>query len=676
MAHSREAKDAPPARGQIEPEPVLVALAVFGIALAIRGQAQTTRHVASWLSWLVPYAADLTDVYPHPKSVVAGALLLAAGALMFALATSPWSNEARDDVELDSPGRGFAIQLRADWLALAAFGAGAVPLSVVLVRLGTGHYSHWLIIPFALSLGLLAVPFALRDSRLLSMPKLRLSRPLVAEVAFVAAMMGLFISLNLVDLTHWRFSAEGDEYAFFERAKAIANGAPFNIFFQNGVYGYHPVLSTAYQASFMKVLNADIFAWKLSLVILIAVTLVPFYLLMRELFATRVAMLATGIAATSHVLFAFTHTGFDNLTAILPTVLALWLLVVGLRRDSTLALFASGAAAGMGLYVFYSSRATILIIGLFLLLLGRRGLRAERLLPIAIAFAVVAAPIFTIHGWDVIDQTIGLSSAEAERGGTLARLGHNIVPSLMAFNYSPNAARYVSGSLLDPLSAVLFAMGLAVALTQANRPALRLMLVWFAVGLVVTGFFTPIAEVPVTRLNYLVLPAAALAGLAFDRTLSVGLQAVRAPPVRATATAGCLVALLVPILYLNLHRFWYETPRADPTSFATVIMRAVLSDECEGPQIAIVSPYTEGFLVSVLAARDMGVREPLLLPYDSTRDGGLLTSIDWPGCLIVNPDAGEARLAALLRRIRNLFPEKTEYELADLHGSYDVTVFR
>jgi len=57
------------------------------------------------------------------------------------------------------------------------------------------------------------------------------------------------------------FFLEGDEYAFFYTAKNIADGLPFNLFSQEGVYGVHPVLSSAYQAIFIKLSAGDLFAW-------------------------------------------------------------------------------------------------------------------------------------------------------------------------------------------------------------------------------------------------------------------------------------------------------------------------------------------------------------------------------------------------------------------------------
>jgi hypothetical protein len=63
----------------------------------------------------------------------------------------------------------------------------------------------------------------------------------------------------------------------------------------------------------------------------VAATLIPFFLLLRELFSWRVAAFSTALLAASHYLIAFSHTGFNNLDALLPTTLAMYLLVLGLR---------------------------------------------------------------------------------------------------------------------------------------------------------------------------------------------------------------------------------------------------------------------------------------------------------------------------------------------------------
>ena len=114
-------------------------------------------------------------------------------------------------------------------------------------------------------------------------------------MGFVAAVIAIFIALNVRDLTSWKYAAVGDEYGGFEWARGIARGMPFNPFWQKGAGDLQSVLTSAGQAVFLKLFGEDIFAWKLHLVVFAAAAFVPLYLLMRELFSRRVALFSLPI---------------------------------------------------------------------------------------------------------------------------------------------------------------------------------------------------------------------------------------------------------------------------------------------------------------------------------------------------------------------------------------------
>jgi hypothetical protein len=273
------------------------------------------------------------------------------------------------------------------------------------------------------------------------------------------------------------------------------------------------------------------------------------------------------------------------------------------------------------------------------------------------------------------------SAAEANEanGVRFERFEHNIVPSIMAFNYSPTAARYVSGSLLDPVSAVLFALGLGLAIGKVRHPAFRLLLIWWAISLGVTGVANPRAEVSVTRLHYVVPAVVALAAVAFDRALTPVLRLTKRPGAQAAIAAGALSLIMVPILFLNLHRFWWETPRKDGLIMESVIVRAVVSKECKAlPRSAIVSPYAEGGLLSgIFDAYKLGERTPTLFKYDAAfgTNGGTLADGSWKGCIIVDPQVEKPTLDELLAQLRLLYPDKQQHLLTDLSGQAFTFVF-
>jgi hypothetical protein len=658
------------------------ALPALGIAIAAAGQAATTRALPVSPGWFESFADWTEEAYTQPGVVLAGMVLLIIGAALFAIGVSEVATpeEARH-VVVQPAG---TARLRPAFYAVAGvvFVIAAAIFAIVIYKLYDRQYSNRIALLVPLAIALAAAPFAARDVFASGWRRPRWSWWLPFEGLLIAAFFTLFLVVCLQDLDHWRWSALGDEYAFYGAARLIAEGERFNFFSQEGVYNVHPVLSSAWPAIFLKFSAGDVFAWKLSEVVLVAITLIFFYLLVRELFGWRPAAFATGLLAASHYLIAFVHTGFNNTDSLLPTVLSFWLLIVGLRRNSMLALFGAGLAAGLGFYVYYPARAAIVIIAIYLLMLGPSVWKPRILAPIAVAFAMAVAPIFSIHGWTVIDAVLGQSAAEHDptvTGDRLARFGHNIVPSLMAFNFTPNPGRGFSGSLMDPISAVLFVLGLAVTVARWRNGAWRLLLIWWFVAVAASGFASPRPEVANTRLFFALPPAIAMAGLAFDRMLLLFPWRPSRPLLQAGFGLTCLTLLMVPVLYLNLHRVWHDTPTKYGTSVDAVVVRGVLSDECmsQPARTIVVTPFPDGLLVPVFDSYRLGERAPLLIGFDAIRSPrGVFAEGAYDGCIIVHT-AGDPNAALdIIARVQALFPDKTGEQLFDPSGQRAVFVLR
>lgn len=695
-------------------------LGAVGVAMAALGQALTTRTVPAKLSWLAFFDDRLQGIYKGgaAQSVAAAMVLLAVGAILFAVASRRSAGE-EEKPAFGPLTRVLSLRTRADFVAVAAFAVGAALFATIILRLYNGHYSHGLALLLLPSLVLLAAPFLRRDLQVGVGFRPRLSPSLIAEMAFLAAVIAGFMFLNLRDLTNWRFSAIGDEYINYFQVKALAGGETFNAF---SLDGDRAILGTAIQAMFFKLFGGGIFAWKLHLVVFAAASFVPFYLLVRELFSQRAAMFSTVLFASSHYLFAYVHHP-KYIDELLPTVLALWLLAVGLRRNSTLALFGSGMAAGFGFYVFPSARLAIVIMAIYLLTFGLKSIRPATVLPIALSFAAVVGPMFAVERWDVVNVGSGGTLFSYPYPNELVRqgwdlFGYNVVRSIMAFNYNPDGFHYVWGSLLDPVSAVLYVLGIGLALSRFRHPAFRLLIVWWAVALVGSGFTNPYERTAITRLHYVLPAVAALGGVALDQALHL-LHNVRPnvsipgwPNVSSrTALVVAALGVLIPlVLFLNLHRFWYETPRNHQGSFGTVVVRGVLTPPCRDrlPEVSIFAQSAGSLLAKVFDAYQLGERSPALFPVEdgvalSALDGSRLDSEqllprppivpydkalavfkhnavvsgDIPdGCIVIMGDAtaDSHPLYQSLLRFQSRYPEKQTTILTDLSGRSKVTM--
>ncbi|OAI42748.1 hypothetical protein AYO41_03740 [Verrucomicrobia bacterium SCGC AG-212-E04] len=117
-------------------------------------------------------------------------------------------------------------------------------------------------------------------------------RPLFSrgEVLLLASVAGGVLILVGHDLTAVSWAGLGDEIRFFTTAKEILQGQfsrdPLS---EDGLWGYHPVLSHLWQAMFMRVLGPTQFAWRLSSLVAFIIALPPFYFFVRVVRAPTVA---------------------------------------------------------------------------------------------------------------------------------------------------------------------------------------------------------------------------------------------------------------------------------------------------------------------------------------------------------------------------------------------------
>jgi 4-amino-4-deoxy-L-arabinose transferase-like glycosyltransferase len=482
-----------------------------------------------------------------------------------------------------------------------------------------------------------------------------------------------FFALNVRDLDGWRYAYIGDEGGFFDWAREI--GGSGNLFSQYGPYGYHPSLSSAYQAMVMKVFGVDYFGWKMASLLSVVATFPAFYVLMRVAFGLRPAAFATLFLSASHYLFAYAHTGYDNIFALFPAVSAFALFFIGWRYASSFALFAAGMAAGLGFYTFYSARAAIVVLAVFVLTMGFRRWRPSFAGVVALGFSLAALPIFAVDKMDVINAMLD-QSARVSAVPLWKQLLENLPRSLFAFNYNPSEGHYLAGSLMDVASAVLAVLGLSYSLSRIRSGSHRFLVIWYTAALVATGLFSPYDRVTFERMH-IVLPAmAAFAGIAVDQTLVVLEDALRSQRLKPLLTGLALVVLVPLVFALNIHRFWVDSARASPTHTITVAVRAVMEGPCagNGSRNAIVTEQSQvpsaalDYVFSIYGLTD---NKPALLSYEG-ESAGTLAGFRCVVLVAVDRPPAQSLLQDLLRDD----PARSVDELRDLSRSTRVLVVR
>ena len=678
-------------------------IAAIGVAIAAVGQALTTRHVPAALSWLAPFSGRIESIYgAASKSVAVGAVLLVTGSLLFVVGARHWG--ARRHAALTPPSSILRPAKLADFAAVAVFALGLGLFLVALRRLHGPNYHHSYAYLLLISLVAMAAPFVRLDlQRGLSFP--RFSWWFLVEVAFLAVVVTGFILLNSHDLTSWRFSAWGDEYGQYATVRGIARGGSFNPFFQ-GMDGLLPLANTASMALVMKLLGStDRFPWMFHDVLVAGLALICFYFLCRELFSVRVAVVATALLASSHYLFGYVHRPI-NIDAILPETAALWLLAVGLRRHSSLALYGAGLMAGVGFYTYFTGRITIVVIVIYMLTLGPKVLRRGSVAPLALGFVGLVAPLFAVNGHNVVDAMLSqstISHAAGDTGPRVTRFLENIVRSLVGFNYNRDGYHYVWGSLLDPITAVFYALGIGIVLWSIRKPAYRFAAAWWGVGLATAGFTNPYDVTPISRLHYVLPAAVLLAALAVHHVLAILEDLWLHRPTRVAVSSAVFAAMIVPIFALNAYRFWNEEPRNFPQPAYAVATRAFLSKECRdqssgttfvstqpGPLPALILDsydnhgrnimvlrYSDAFTVAAYLAGSPNVassppNEPpvAIVPFDANIPFMIQRSEEYDylrdGCIVAVPDDDGFALFVSLMKAR--YPEKKETLIYDISG--------
>lgn len=554
---------------------------------------------------------------------------------------------------------------------LVALAIGVVALALLCARMLMGQTA-------AINLALWYVALGSFLALFVGAPRLpRISRARMLDAAIALGLAAAFIALNARDLDDWFYSAIGDEYAFYSFATEILQGGVLRPFSQEGVYNHHPYMSSLHQAAFMRLFEGSNYWWRFSSVFIGALAIPAVYIAGYALYGKRAAIIAALLLACSHYLFAITHGGYNSVGAMTIAAWAVALFALGLRRGSPLLLYAAGVAVGYGMYTHYAGRLAAPALLLFALtFVAPRDLR--RLWPVALGAAAAALPTLLLEREQVFTRMLGQVAGgyDADISGAFGeRVIGNIINNGAAFSHNPVIHTYVSGALLDPISAYIAALGVGFALGRLRHPAARLTLIWFGVAFVALGALNPHTSVAVTRL-YAALPPLLLMGGAAAAHL---LDRLPMPTLSASARTGGIAALIalaaLAVLALNVRQFWVETPRAYHSTQEALAMGALQSGACAGEPggALMVAENTESLLRWALRARYFGEALPRLVEHRQL-DEGMPAPIDGNGCAIfLQPDAEAAR--RVMADLRARYPQGEFSAFSGVSAKSEVQIF-
>ena len=528
-------------------------------------------------------AAPVADLLPSALALALSLLL--GGALLIALVLG-LPAEFQPPVVPDLTHRRRLLRVRTvALLAIAILLSCVTVLCLVQVAPATGTLILWVLTPVPAFVAALSLDRT-RGTQFTNPFHRREWLPLAALVILELAWVGK-------DLTDWHWAGIPDESFFFATAKAIVEGRltgfPLS---EDGVFGYHPLASSYYQALFMKLLGANIFAWRLSSVAALAASLPALYLLTRELWTARTGLLAAVLFGSAQLVIGYAHFGYNNVQ-VYPVMLgSLAILSWAVRQRSVAGHFGAGWLAGLGFYTYYPARLTPLLAVLLLWSVGARRRAAAERVAVAAGIVIAILPVLTQPREIVthmLQQTAIPAGAAAVAGDwsvlwqpdLLRRILEHWVLSLLYPLWFNCASNFEWVPVVDPVVAVAAAVGWWLSVfALARRAPVRFLVPTYLLAALLVGAFSQYSCPPLTRLLTLAPFTAVLAAIALDRVWARAAPIIGPGGARALGLAVVSAAVLWNITALQRSMYQRHHGYGDGTTGELIRITNPLPDDC------------------------------------------------------------------------------------------------
>jgi hypothetical protein len=251
-------------------------------------------------------------------------------------------------------------------------------------------------------------------------------------------------------------------------------------------------------------------------------TLLVSYLLARELFDQRIAVLATFFLAVMRWHVNFSRFAMHGIFAPLFTAATLYFLVRGLKGKGATNFVVAGVLMGVGLQGYYSFLLVPVIVACLLLhhAMFARVLPWRKLAAGVVAFGITAAAVYAPLGvWalqhpeEFSQRTQAVTITKGHPPGEVARLAwSNTGKHLLMFSSAGdrNGRHNLPGApMLDSITGCLFALGVGLALWRWREPGHFLLLVWMAI-ILQAGIWSVDFEAPQAHRTFGLTPAVAV----------------------------------------------------------------------------------------------------------------------------------------------------------------------
>jgi hypothetical protein len=471
-------------------------------------------------------------------------------------------------------------------------------------------------------------------------------------------------------------------------AVKIVEGANVS-FFHTGWYGT-PNGYFYFLAGLIRLFGTTILSLKLASLLPALLTLPALYALGRLLFGPTAGLIAMFLLAVSRWHLTMSRWGWAEVAPPLFQVLATYLLLRGLKERRARDFVVGGLLTGWMLYIYLSSRLAlatlVLFIAYWLFTYGGGAVAAIRragsgLALFFAAFAITFAPLATTYVQDPNSFFLRMKEVnvlnEMKASGSYKPLLLNLRDHARMFhslgdgNGRHNLPREPQ---TDPVTGVLFVVGLGYALLRPGDPRRGLLLLWvlFAMS---GGFLSQHSESPQSFRTLTVVPAIAL--LSGDVLSRFSRAAAQRTASRRRLTAAAAALIVVPCAAAGV---WEARVYFGPQASSDAVRASFHVAETETAAV-IMRDLRAGKWVA-LSERDYWFSVIRYLAYGAGRAPGEPARLDQPAFHQIRldadlplPDPGkdvvlivELAYQSVMDSLRAYYPEARLTVLRSSHG--------
>ncbi|MGE5376341.1 MAG: PA14 domain-containing protein [Bacteroidota bacterium] len=343
------------------------------------------------------------------------------------------------------------------------------------------------------------------------------------EAAAVALILALAIFLRTYRFTSIPPGIYVDETNGAMDALRILEGSAASPF-GTGWYGT-PNGYIYYMAGIIKVLGATWTSLKLISLIPAILSILAIYFLGRLVFGPLAGLSAMLLMASSRWHMSMSRWGWNETAPPLFQILATFFLIRGLRDRRALDYVLSGLLVGLSMYTYLSARlaaATLLLYILLWVLTDRSGVVASLrrswlgFVLFALAALVAVAPLAVTYYTDPFTMNNRVSEISVFRDireqNSIQPLVQNVKDILKFFHQTGDHQgkhNLPDEPMTDPITGLLFAVGLAYSLLHWRDQRYFLLLMWLVIGLA-GSFLSSHSESPQSYRALTALPAVVL----------------------------------------------------------------------------------------------------------------------------------------------------------------------